>query len=188
VVGGWQLSNLWFWGSGMPFTPSYNECGNDIDTGPCRPNLVGAASISNPGTGTSIGGGPVQNTWFAVAAPGTSGNGCTATTTASNVLNANGCARGPWQRPAVGTFGNVGLNSFYGPRFFNMDAALSKRFKIAERVSTQFRAELFNAFNDVNLGQPNGNVDSKTAGQITSIATGNLAQMRRWQLGLRVDF
>ena len=187
LIGGWQLSGVWLWGSGMPFTPSYNECGSDIDTGPCRANLVGNANISNPGTGNSIGG-VLQNPWFAVATPGTSGTGCTATTTATNVLNQNGCTRGPWQRPGVGTFGNVGLNSFYGPRFFNADAALSKRFKITERVNTQFRAELFNVFNDVNLGQPNGNVDSKTAGQITALATGNLAQMRRWQFGLRVDF
>jgi outer membrane receptor protein involved in Fe transport len=188
LIGGWQLSGVWFWGSGMPFTPSYGECGSDIDTGPCRANLVGNASINNPGTGNSIGGGPVQNPWFAVATPGTSGSGCTSTTTATNVLNANGCTRGPWQRPGVGSFGNVGLNSFYGPRFFNMDAALSKRLRITERVNAQFRAELFNAFNDVNLGQPNASVDAKTAGQITSLATGNLAQMRRWQLGLRFDF
>ena len=117
-----------------------------------------------------------------------SGNGCTTTTTATNALNANGCTRGPWQRPGVGSFGNVGFNSFYGPRFFNADAALSKRLRVTERVNAQFRAELFNAFNDVNLGQPNGNVDAKTAGQITGLATGNLAQMRRWQFGLRVDF
>ncbi|HJW99269.1 MAG TPA: TonB-dependent receptor, partial [Terriglobales bacterium] len=188
LIGGWQISGVWLWGSGLPFTPSYNECSADIDTGPCRPNLVGSAHVDNPGTGISIGGGPVQNPWFAVTPSATSGNGCTTTTTATNALNANGCTRGPWQRPGVGTFGNVGLNSFYGPRFFNADAALSKRLRITERVNAQFRAELFNAFNDVNLGQPNGNVDSKTAGQITSIASGNLAQMRRWQFGLRVEF
>jgi hypothetical protein len=88
----------------------------------------------------------------------------------------------------VGTFGNVTLNSFFGPRFFNLDAALSKRLKITERVDAQFRAELFNTFNKVNLGQPNGIVDAKTAGQITSLATASLAQMRRWQFGLRFDF
>jgi hypothetical protein len=60
--------------------------------------------------------------------------------------------------------------------------------KVTENVNAQFRAELFNTFNKVNLGQPNGNVDSKTAGQITSLATASLAQMRRWQFGLRVEF
>src|SRR5205814_1969399 len=122
LIGGWQLSGVWFWGSGLPFTPSYNECGSDVDTGPCRPNLVGSASVANPS----------RTQWFATATPGTSGNGCLTTATATNVLNANGCTRGPWQRPAVGTFGNVTINSFYGPRFFSLDSALSKRLKITE--------------------------------------------------------
>jgi outer membrane receptor protein involved in Fe transport len=189
LVQGWQLSTIWFWGSGMPFSATYNECGADVFSGlPCRPNRVGDPTIANPGTGTSIGGGPVQNPWFSVADSGTSGSGCTTTTTATNVLNANGCTRGPWQRPAVGTFGNAGLNSLYGPRMFNADASISKRFPISERMQLQFRAEVFNVFNDVNLGQPNGNVDSKTAGQITSLAQGGLATMRRWQFGLRFEF
>jgi len=186
VIGGWQFSGIWFWGSGLPFTPSYNECNLDIDTGPCRPTLVGSAIQSNPGTGTSIGGGPVQNPWFVVATASSPSSGCKSTTTFA--FDQNGCTRGPWQRPGVGTFGNVGLNSFYGPRFFNLDSSLSKRLRITERVNAQFRAELFNTFNDVNLGQPNANVDSKTAGQITSLATSSNAQMRRWQLGLRVEF
>jgi hypothetical protein len=38
----------------------------------------------------------------------------------------------------------------------------------------------------VNLGQPNGTVDATTAGQIFAIA--NLAQMRKWQFGLRLNF
>jgi len=38
----------------------------------------------------------------------------------------------------------------------------------------------------VNLGQPNATVDSPTAGLITGLAS--LAQMRKWQLGLRVSF
>ena len=102
------------------------------------------------------------------------------------MLNANGCTRGPWNRPAAGTFGNATRNGFFGPHFFNMDASASKKFQFSERIQGQFRAELFNAFNHVNLGQPNAQVDSPTAGQIFAIA--NLAQMRKWQLGLRVQF
>ena len=67
-----------------------------------------------------------------------------------------------------------------------MDASLNKQFRINERFQAQFRAELFNAFNHVNLGQPNATVDSPTAGQITSL--GPLTQMRKWQLGLRLSY
>jgi hypothetical protein len=129
---------------------------------------------------------PSARQWFAIAPAGTTGDGCTATTTATAELNANGCTRGPWTRPAAGTFGNLARNSFFGPRYFNADASLSKRFAITEKFSAQFRAELFNAFNHVNLGQPTATVDSPTAGQIFGIAS--LAQMRKWQLGLRVSY
>ena len=176
VVGGWQISGLGTWESGIPFTPSYVNCGSDEDTGPCRPNLTGNASISNPSAAG----------WFQTAPAGTTGDGCLATAAATPLLNANGCTRGPWSRPARGTFGNVARNSFFGPHFFNTDTSLSKRFQFTERVQGQFRAEMFNTFNHVNLGQPNAQVDSPTAGQIFALAT--LSQMRKWQLGLRVQF
>jgi hypothetical protein len=179
LVGGWQVAGIWTWQSGIPFTPTYVDCGKDEDTGPCRPNLVGNASVANPGPGG----------WFATATAGTSGTGCLSTTTATPELNANGCTRGPWSRPAAGSFGNVARNSLFGPHLFNADASLSKRFVITEKLDAQFRAELFNAFNHVNLGQPTGaalSVDSPTAGQIFALAT--LSQMRHWQFGLRLSF
>ncbi len=175
-LGGWQLSGIWLWESGYPFTPGYVNCGRDADTGPCRANLAGDASVSNPG----------RNGWFATATPGTSGPGCTTTAAATPELNANGCTRGPWSRPAAGTFGNVARNSFFGPHLFNADLSLTKSFPITERFKAQFRAELFNAFNHVNLGQPTTTVDSPTAGRIFNIAT--LSQMRKWQFGLRLNF
>jgi hypothetical protein len=176
LVGGWQIAGIGTWESGIPFTPSYVNCGSDEDTGPCRANLVGNANVSNPSAAG----------WFATAPAGTSGQGCLTTAAATPLLNANGCTRGPWSRPAAGTFGNATRNGFFGPHFFNTDASLSKKFQFSERVQGQFRAELFNSFNHVNLGQPNAQVDSPTAGQIFAIA--NLAQMRKWQLGMRVQF
>jgi hypothetical protein len=176
LVGGWQVSGVWTWQSGYPFTPSYLDCLKDEDTGPCRANLVGNASVANPSA----------NGWFATAPAGTTGTNCATTGTATAELNANGCTRGPWSRPQAGTFGNVARNSFFGPHYFNADASLSKQFSITEKLNGQFRAELYNAFNHVNLGQPNGVVDSPTAGKIFALAT--LSQMRKWQLGLRLNF
>lgn len=176
LVGGWQVSALGTWESGAPFTPSYVNCGSDEDTGPCRPNLVGSATVADP----------TVKGWFMTAPAGTSGQGCLNTSTATPLLNANGCTRGPWSRPAAGTFGNVARNSFFGPHFFNTDASLSKRFQFNERIGLQFRAEAVNVFNHVNLGQPNAQVDSPTAGQIFALA--GLTQMRKFQLGLRLQF
>jgi hypothetical protein len=176
LAGGWQLSGIWVWESGVPFTPSYSSFSSDADTGPNRPNLVGDATLSNP----------TAQEWFAVATPGTSGPGCLATATATPLLNAAGCTRGPWSRPAPGTFGNVARSSFFGPHAFNADMNLTKSFQFTERIDCQFRAELFNVFNHANLGLPNATVDSPTGGQITALAP--LFGMRKWQFGLRVSF
>ena len=52
-------------------------------------------------------------------------------------------------------FGTVGRNTMIGPGFKNFDISLHKTTKIGERHEIQFRAEFFNAFNNVNFGNPN---------------------------------
>jgi hypothetical protein len=172
LLGGWQISGNWVWESGVPFTPSYTNCNNDRDTGPCKPNIVGPVQ-------TGLG----RNQWFTVASS-------TLTNPALSAANpcpgSVGTTSGPWQEPACGTFGNVARNSLFGPHLFNADLSLGKSFVITERLKAEFRAESFNAFNHVNLGQPVGNVDATNAGRITSLA--GLTTMRRWQFGLRLQF
>jgi outer membrane receptor protein involved in Fe transport len=161
LVGGWQLNSVWTWETGVPYTPGYVDCGSDADTGPCRPNLVGNAIPSNQN----------QHEWFIPAGA---------------ELTANGMTLGPWQRPQRGTFGNVKDNSFWGPHFWQTDLSLFKDFKITEKFSGQFRAETFNGFNHVNLGQPNGTVDGGGAGTITGLAAG--ASQRQWDFAIRFQF
>ena len=56
--------------------------------------------------------------------------------------------------PAVGSFGNLGRNTIYGPGFTNVDLSLVKNTKITERVNLQFRTDVFDLFNHPNFGQP----------------------------------
>jgi len=56
---------------------------------------------------------------------------------------------------AIGTFGNVGSDSLLGPSYFNIDAALSKRFNIREKQQFELRFEFFNITNHVNFNVPN---------------------------------
>jgi len=162
LVGGWQLNGNWIWQSGRAFTPNYQDCGLDRDTGPCRPDKVGSASVSNP----------TQHGWYK--------------TTDGAELATNGDTVGPWRRPAVATFGNVGRDSLRGPSWFGTDMSIFKNFRITERVHGQFRAESFNFWNHANLGDPDACVDCSTGGQIFSLAAN--ASMRKWQFGLRFDF
>jgi hypothetical protein len=74
--------------------------------------------------------------------------------------------------PTAGVRGNVGRNSFRGPRYYQIDTALVKNTKIYENVNFQFRADLFNIFNIVNAGNPQTSVANAQFGQQTSAPTG----------------
>ncbi len=56
--------------------------------------------------------------------------------------------------PAAGKFGNTARNQFHGPGFNALDFSVFKSTPITERVSVQFRVEIFNLFNRLNLSGP----------------------------------
>lgn len=58
--------------------------------------------------------------------------------------------------PAYGTTGNSGPFRFPGPSFYNVDFSVTKVTKFGERLSAQFRAEVFNILNHPNLANPFG--------------------------------
>ncbi len=94
-------------------------------------------------------------------------------------------------RPARGTFGNLERNSLTGPGFWNVDASLFKRFHVKGDANLEFRVEVVNLFNHVNLGQPDGTIGvvgdpRPNAGRITSTAAQN--QVRNLQFALRFVF
>lgn len=53
--------------------------------------------------------------------------------------------------PAAGTAGNVGKGQFIGPGFWNWDMGIFKNIPLSDRVSFQFRTEMFNTFNHTNF-------------------------------------
>ena len=86
--------------------------------------------------------------------------------------------------PPLYTFGDSGRNILRGPGLFRVDLSLMKSFSITERARFQLQMEAFNAFNHTNLANPNAQIDSSTAAQITNIAD----IMRRVQLSATVRF
>jgi Carboxypeptidase regulatory-like domain len=69
--------------------------------------------------------------------------------------------------PAPGTFGNEKRNMFRGPGFADVDFSVFKNTPITERVTTQFRVEMFNIFNRRNLPVPNSTFSSGSFGRIS---------------------
>jgi hypothetical protein len=72
-----------------------------------------------------------------------------------------------FQAPAAGTFGTETRNQFYGPGFADVDFSVFKTTRIKERLSTQFRVEIFNLFNRRNYPNPNTTLSSGSFGRIT---------------------
>jgi hypothetical protein len=82
------------------------------------------------------------------------------------------------------TFGNTERGVLRGDDQWNVDFSLFKRFNVTGSKSLEFRAEAFNLLNSVFFGLPATNIDTATAGRVTS--TSNAA--RQLQFGLKFLF
>ena len=69
---------------------------------------------------------------------------------------------------AVGAYGNSGSDSVKGPGFFNIDAGVSRYFKITERHRVELRFEFFNILNHANFQSPDNYEADPTFGVIQS--------------------
>ena len=100
---------------------------------------------------------------------------------------------GIFTTPCLGCPGNLGRNTFVGPKQWFADMSLFKNFKVTERVGLQFRVEGFNVFNHTNflLAEP-----GQAGLEIThnQFPVGNFGQAggtlnaRNLQFGLKLNF
>jgi hypothetical protein len=89
--------------------------------------------------------------------------------------------------PGAGEIGNSGRNTFRGPRYFNTDLSVVKRFGMpwSESHFVTFRAEMYNFFNNANFGTLGTNItQSATFGKLSAI----IGNARIMQMALRYDF
>ncbi len=130
---GWELSAFGSYNSGFPFTVFSGLGGSN--TGSNTGNALDRADL-------------VGDPFAGIVQPPQPQGGLT-----------NGVQ---WINPAAfvdnaaGTFGKTERNQFYGPRFKTIDFSVIKNTPITERLKTQFRVEMFNVFNILNLAQPGG--------------------------------
>jgi len=66
-------------------------------------------------------------------------------------------------------YGSAGRNLLHGPPLFAMNLSFFKNFPIKERLRLQFRAELFNAFNEVNFANPNAVFGTSAFGTVGAL-------------------
>ena len=91
--------------------------------------------------------------------------------------------------PKVGTFGNCGRNTIYGPNFRNVDFSMLKETKLGE-TRLEFRAEFFNIFNHPAFAQPDTTFGTPGFGKIFNTLGNTLGAgtSRQVQFGLKFSF
>ena len=163
LVSGWSINSIITAQSGLPFTPqlSYNPSRNGDSKNPVRPFI-------NPGfSGPVILGKPGE--WF----------NPNAFLTESNAATMNGFC------------GNLGRDTLIGPGLATWDFSVLKDTPVRERLSLQFRVEIFDILDRANFNTPNlilatlsgtTPVANPAAGAVTSTSTTS----RQIQFGLKL--
>jgi hypothetical protein len=199
LIGGWEVTNTLNYSGGLPWTPSLGECGQISDAGPCRPNAIGGklkTGTSRDSAGNLLWFTPLSSGALSQSLPEIT-NSATDITGQNDQCLVGRPTSGGFALPACGQIGNVGRNSYRGPRGFYSDMALSKTFSITERYKAQFRFDAYNVFNHPVLAfsstQGNTCIDcGSDSGRITDIennnSPGSPSGMRQLQFGVRFTF
>jgi hypothetical protein len=80
-------------------------------------------------------------------------------------------------QPTPGTFGNLGRNTLFGPAFADVDFSVVKNTAITEKISAQFRVEMFNLFNRANLPIPGSGGASMTPPPGTKLSSSTFGRI-----------
>jgi hypothetical protein len=155
VAGGWSLAAIASLRSGTPLTVTAGNDRNFDGNSTDRADLVG-----NPFLDPNRPRSQVVSEWFNPAA-------FSSVTQASNSFD-----------------GTAGRGIVDGPGSKNVDMGIYRDFHVTEKNTLMFRMEMTNAFNLVNLSNPQTSASNTTT--IGHITTANA--MRQVQFGLRLRF
>jgi hypothetical protein len=165
---GWQVAGVLIAQSGVPFTvvcngrpfiPIFDAAGNIVGNSGCDYNAdnEGNDRPNTPSFGRSLSG--LSNDDFL-----------------TGIFKAS-----DFPTPTPGTQGNLGRNSYRGPRYFNVDVSFIKSVRVpwftANPADVQFRIEAFNAFNTTNLEPPVNDLSNPLFGRSISALPGRIIQL-----------
>ncbi len=160
VLGGWEVAGILTLRSGLPFTPTIN--GDVANTGVSsqRPQVVGTPQIVGS-----------PSCWFYISA----NPSCVA-------LDPSGT--NAFAAPATYTYGNGGRNILKADPLKQLDFTAMKNFRIDDKRSLEFRAEIFNLTNHPVFAAPSTAINSSSGAQVSS----TLNAARIVQLALKLRF
>jgi Carboxypeptidase regulatory-like domain len=157
LVSNWNLSGIATLQSGLPFTTSISTDQANTGVGGQRPNIVGhPVLIRQP------------NCWFFDSRNTACGTGTDA-----------------FAVPALYTYGNGGINNLRSDGLVAVDMSIIKSIHFTDTRAFEFRGSFYNVFNHTTFASPSTtNIDSSSAGQITSTLNGS----RQIELAAKVYF
>ena len=183
LLSGWSISSIVTWNSGFPWTPRTGGCLQQVNTSRnfCDPRptqYYGRQPLDNSNE-NFLNGGIFPGSF--IGGNCGAGAGCNRDFLSVIAFNANPFSQLP----------GIGRNVFRGPRYFNVDLSLAKRFDFGEWGSGVFgenakidlRFNFFNIFNNLNLAPFNANtgstrVDSADFGKATTALSGRVGEFQ----------
>ncbi len=155
LLGGWQVTSIFSWQTGDPFSILSNRGTLNRD-GRSNGRNRASTNLDNSGVRDLLGVGSNENGPFFIAPE----------------------SLDQFSNPGAGELGSLGRFAFNGPELFNWDFGAVKRTRIREDLSLEFRAEFFNFTNRANFGFGNGaqtaaslNINANGFGRITGLNT-----------------
>jgi hypothetical protein len=197
LLEGWKLTSIVTVQNGLPWGAA-GDSGTDV-SGQAE-NVDRWNFSGNPHDFSAFGKASIP--FFA----GASNPACVAKAVSMATLTTYGCyvvGNSVMTPPAYGTYGNLRRNFFFGNTFSVWDGSIIKDTKIGERISAEFRFEMFNVLNHTNFGNPSFNGGGGTDPFTPSSGFGNSNNTpdvannnpalgsggpREFQLGLRLSF
>ncbi|MGI8469665.1 MAG: carboxypeptidase regulatory-like domain-containing protein [Pyrinomonadaceae bacterium] len=155
IIGGWQIAGNLVWTSGRPFTV-----------------YSGVNTFSNVVQSTADCNGCDRHLGSVVQESGT------------NFFFDAG-DRAKFSIPVPGSTGSSGRNFFIGPRFFQTDVSISKKFKFTERFNFELRVDAKNLTNTPSFDIPTATFTSTIFGRIRD---GVVSSSRRIQISGKINF
>lgn len=155
LIGGWQVAGRFNWSSGRPFT---------IYSGIYTVSNVTQATVNCDNCSRDLGGLIERNGtnyWFSEE------------------------AEDLFSQPAPGELGNTRRNFFIGPRRFQTDISLSKKFRFTETLSFDLRVDAQNLTNTASFGLPTATFNSSVFGRIRDSV---VSSARRIQFSGKLNF
>jgi hypothetical protein len=181
-LGGWQISNVFTYNTGFPWTPKLFGC---LDGA-----MMGSSNFCDPRPTGYDGTQPLANTNANFLQPGglfpnnliRNANG---DVIGSNYFTTSFNTNNPFANPP-----GIGRNSFRGPRYLALDMSFIKRFELGgagflgENVAIDLKANFFNILNTLNLAPFNSNTDSTriTLNQFATATSGLAGRVGEFQV------